>query len=99
METGKDGSASPPDHIQPLVPKLLLLLIGCSPIDSHLFDGCCWGGSYYFVKIGFQHLLADSPGPPRSKLEAHIWQGASLPKINAFFWITVQGKLLTIEKI
>jgi hypothetical protein len=44
-------------------------------------------------------LVAGLPRPPHSKLWSFIWLEPSLPKINDFYWVLVQGKLLTIENL
>jgi hypothetical protein len=56
MENRKDGRVSsplPPNNLHPLVLNMFCLVVGCSPIDSHIVYGPFLGDLDHLIKRGF----------------------------------------------
>jgi hypothetical protein len=80
---------------------LLVDLLECStPENRHLKDSWAWGQSgTYTTAAGYKALqiTKDNSRPPAFwKL---VWDKLALPKVNFFFWMLVQNKLLTGDNL
>jgi len=82
-------------HILPLLSVLFNLLAGCAPIYDRSNDTFSWGSIVYSFKQGYQQLVVEMSGPPKSKIWSLVWLEPYLPKVNAFIWIMVHGKIFT----
>ena len=88
------------DHLIFDFVSLLSLLQGSAPIHRHLIESRDWGKSeIYIVKEGYRLISNNKEKYRKDTKWTKTWYKHGLPKINAFFWILVCLKTLTVENL
>lgn len=80
---------------------LRAMLNGVSPSHIRRKDRCGWGTSTvgFTVAQGYANLTSIPNVPPDPAPWKAVWGIPSLPKINMFFWLLCQRKILTDDNL
>ena len=87
----------PPEHLEEEYKNFTSLLHGRSPsnIQDRYIKG--WGiHGYYTIKEGFK-ILKSNDGNQNTISWNKVWNPDCIPKVNIFFWLLAQNKLLTAD--
>lgn len=87
-----------PSNLKGQWEKLKLQLAGAAPIKNEEEDDFVWdsSGGDYIVKTGYK-ILQDQQNQQEWSLWKVIWKTECLPKIKAFTWTLLKGKILTFD--